>query len=269
MEWSLALISQGITSTIEHSDTGWGLVVEPDDHDSAVITIERYRSENQDWPWRQKVRDRILFDWGSLAWALLLCLFYWVDTEKFSLRDVGMMDATAVSDGQWWRLFTAMFLHADAAHLAMNASIGLFLLGLAMGGYGTGVGLLAAFLAGAGGNIATWLIFKTHLSLGASGMVMGCLGLIAAESISSAPRPIPPKYLFSGLAGGALLFVLLGLSPDSDVLAHFGGFVAGAILGVILGWLPRVTRSSSANLVAGLIFSALVLLTWGLALVGP
>jgi len=267
MEWSLALISQGISSTIERSESGWGLVVDSEEHDSAVITIERYRIENQHWPWRQKVREQILFDWGSLAWVLLLCLFYWVDTERFSLREQGVMNATAVSAGQWWRLFTAMFLHADAAHLAMNASIGLFLLGLAMGGYGTGIGLLAAFLAGAGGNIATWLIFKTHLSLGASGMVMGCLGLIAAESVSSAPRPIPMKYLLSGLAGGGLLFVLLGLSPDSDVLAHLGGFVSGAALGVLLGRFPGITQSSTANLVAGLVFSALVLLAWGLALI--
>ena len=269
MEWSLALISQGITSTIERSEAGWGLVVNSEEHDSAVTTIERYRTENQHWPWRQKVREKILFDWGSLAWALLLGLFYWLDAERFPLRDAGLMNATAVSAGEWWRLFTAMFLHADAAHLAMNASIGLFLLGLAMGRYGTGIGLLAAFLAGAGGNVTTWLTFKTHLSLGASGMVMGCLGLVAAESVSGTPRPFPFKYLLGGLAGGGLLFVLLGLNPDSDVLAHLGGFVVGTIFGVILGRLPGLTRSTWANLVAGLVFSGLVLLTWGLVLIGP
>jgi len=57
-----------------------------------------------------------------------------------------------------------------------NAGFGLVLLGLAMGVYGTGVGLLAALLAGAGGNAAAWLIDPGHRSLGASGMVDGLPG---------------------------------------------------------------------------------------------
>ncbi len=87
------------------------------------------------------------------------------------------MDGAAVAHGQWWRLFTAIWLHADLAHLATNATIGLLLLGLAMGRYGTGAGLLAAYLAGAGGNLVAGLIsLQPHRSLGASGMVIGCLG---------------------------------------------------------------------------------------------
>ena len=267
MDWSLALISQGIASTIDRSEAGWALIVDSQEHESALRTLETYRAENRFWPWRRKLRERVLFDWGSLAWVLLVCLFYWIDTTKVSLRDAGLMDATAVSTGQWWRLVTAMFLHADLGHLATNASIGLLLLGLAMGRYGTGVGLLAAHLAGAGGNVTTWLIFKNHLSLGASGMVMGCLGLLAAESIAiSRQRPLSLKFLISGVAGGLLLFVLLGLNPDSDVLAHFGGFAAGVGLGLILVRKPALTRSTVANLLAGLLFSLAVILSWRAAL---
>ena len=58
-------------------------------------------------------------------------------------------------------------------------------LGFAMGRYGTGTGVLAAFLAGAGGNVAAWLAsLEQHRNLGASGMVMGSLGLLAAQSPS-------------------------------------------------------------------------------------
>src|SRR5208283_4928412 len=105
------------------------------------------------WPWQQAVfRPGLLFDWGSLAWALLACLFYAISTHT-DLQSGSLMDGTAVAHGQWWRLFTAMWLHADLAHLATNATIGVILLGLAMGHYGTGVGLLTAYLAGAGGNL--------------------------------------------------------------------------------------------------------------------
>src|SRR5207302_9946394 len=117
--------------------------------------------------------------------------------------DTGLLDAAAVSKGQWWRLFTAIFLHADIGHLAMNMSIGLVLLGLTMGRLGTGVGLLAAYLTGVGGNILTWLIYSgDHRSLGASGMIMGCVGLLAVQSVSTDRGPNKLKYILSGVIGG-------------------------------------------------------------------
>ena len=178
------------------------------------------------------------------------------------------MDAVAVSKGEWWRLFTAIFLHADLGHFAMNASLGVFLLGLTMGNFGTGLGLLAAYLAGAGGNIATWLIFSEgHRSLGASGMVMGCVGLLASQSIFSiAGTANRLKYTVASLAGGVMLFALLGLSPGSDVVAHLGGFVSGLVLGGILLLRPRLAQNTAANIFAGVAFCLLVILPWWLAL---
>lgn len=267
MDWSLALISQGIESTIEHTEeTGWGLIVIEEDFAPAIEILKRYQAENQHWPWRQHIRDTVLFDWGSLAWIVLLGVFYWLETEMAGFRNAGLMDSAAVSHGQWWRLLTAVCLHADWAHLAMNTSIGLLLLGLSMGRYGTGIGLLAAYLAGVGGNVATWLMFPEHRSLGASGMVMGCVGLLAAQAFSVRRHPQAWKYAASGVVSGILLFILLGLSPGSDVLAHFGGFVAGLLIGSLLLPFHRISRSTVLNVFCGAIFSALVVLSWWLAL---
>lgn len=302
MDWSLALVSQGIETTIDFSeDAGWGLVVPAQDYEHALAVIRLYRTENLHWPWRKKISSHeFLFDWGALAWVFLISAFYWLGENGANLHDAGLMDGNAVSHGEWWRLFTAIFLHADLAHLAANASIGLVLLGLAMGAYGTGVGLLAAYLAGVGGNVTTILIFENHHSLGASGMVMGALGLLTVQSVSElfpkinfrkgAPasgtarsdllnepgrrpalqwkNPRALKYIFSGMAAGVMLFVLLGLSPESDVVAHFGGFVSGLLLGSV--WMPtrRLTQNSAANIFAGVAFCLLVILTWWLALSG-
>jgi ABC-type uncharacterized transport system permease subunit len=52
--------------------------------------------------------------------------------------------------------------------------------------------------------------------------------------------------------------VLLGLNPASDVIAHGGGFVAGALLGVILNLLPK--RPKGTELVSGLLL--LFLFVW-------
>jgi rhomboid protease GluP len=270
MDWSLVLASQGIEHVIECSeDAGWGLVVATQDYEKAVTAIRQYRVENVRWPWRRPVfHARLMFDWGSLAWVVLIAAFFWLSERRADLRSLGMMDSSAVAHGQWWRLFTAVLLHADLAHVASNAGVGLLLLGLALGRYGTGAGLLAAFLAGVAGNVASWLAYSgPHSSLGASGMVMGALGLLAAQWFALRREfPAATKYAAGGIAGGVMLFVLLGLSPGTDVVAHFGGFVSGLMLGAVLALLPDLARRPLVNLTAALLFAALVIWTWALAL---
>jgi len=270
MDWSLVLVSQGIESAIEYSEegAGWGLVVPNPDYGRALSAIRLYRLENRRWPWRRPVfHPGILFDWGSLAWALLLLLFFWLSTQA-DLKSAGLMDAAAVVRGQWWRLFTAIWLHADLGHLASNATIGLVLLGLAMGLYGTGAGLLAAYLAGTGGNVMAWLLSaEPHCSLGASGMVMGSLGLLAVQSFSLWQRtPHAARYIVSGIVGGVMLFVLMGLTPGTDVLAHLGGFATGLVLGGLLALIPGLAQKAVTNLACGLFFALLVIVPWWFAL---
>ena len=114
--------------------------------------------ENREWRWRAEVfHTGLLFDWVSAAWMVLLVVLYWLNAVRIDLKTGGVLDTEALAHGQWWRLFTAMWLHADLTHLASNAMFGFILLGLAMGRYGTGFGLLAAYLAGAGGNVCSWI----------------------------------------------------------------------------------------------------------------
>jgi len=270
MDWSLVLVSQGIETTIEQAEdgTGWALVVAARDFGHSLQVIRQYRLENRGWPWQQAVfRPGFLFDWGSLAWALLVCLFYWLSVHS-NMQSAGLMDSAAVAQGQWWRLFTAMWLHADLAHLATNATFGLVLLGLAMGHYGTGAGLLAACLAGAGGNLIAGLIsLQTHHSLGASGMIMGSLGLLAVQSFSLwRQTPHAVKYILSGICGGVMLFVLLALTPGTDIVAHLGGFACGLVLGALMSLVPKIAQKARVNLLCGFLFALLVIVPWWLAL---
>ena len=268
MDESLTLVSQGISSTIDCDETGnWGLIVSREDYDRSHGVLEIYRRENRRWPWRQPIRPAVYFDWGSLAWVGLVCLFALLQGPGVDLQEAGAMDGAAVAHGQWWRLFTAVFLHADFGHLASNAGFGLVLLGLAMGSFGTGNGLLAAYLAGVAGNLFAWILEPTHRSVGASGMVLGCLGLLAAQSISrDRNNPWAKKSTVAALGAVLMLMLLLGSNPGSDLMAHAGGFVAGAILGGALRWWPRLARSATANVIAGGVFAWLVILTWTLAI---
>lgn len=272
LDWSLVLISQGIESVPERSpeDGGWRLAVAAEDYDRALDILRSYHLENRRWPWRHEFFEGgVVFDWAALAWSCLVAFFYWLSTQQGgALRGAGIMDSSAVRAGQWWRLFTAMWLHGDLAHLAANATLGLVLLGLALGRYGTGWGMLLAYLAGAGGNVAAGAFSaETHISLGASGMVMGALGLLGAQSISLyRSNPQNRKVVAAGFCGGLLLFVLLGVSPGTDVVAHGGGFAGGLLLGAILMQLPRLRQSNRLNFLAGLLVVALVILPWWLAL---
>src|SRR5690606_26595581 len=100
--------------------------------------------------------------------------------------------------------------------------------------------LLGTALAGAVGNLFAWFWRASdYHGLGASGVVMGALGMLAVSLVGDTlAGRISARTLRRGLLGGALLFILLGTSPQSDVLAHAGGFLAGAAVGGLVTLLP-------------------------------
>lgn len=269
MDWSLVLLSQGIESTLESTPHGWQLRVAPDQWTQARTCIAQFELENRPRPWHSELpATGLLFDWSSLAWAAVTTVFYLLQRGSPLYAEQGLMHGAAVWDGQWWRLFTAIWLHADATHLTLNLTCGVPLLGLAMGGYGTGPAFLAALLAGAGGNLLALLINgSTHQSLGASGLVMGTLGLLTARGLWWHLRvQSDRRWGYAALAAGVMLFLLLGASEGSDLVAHAGGWFSGLLLGSFtMPWTNRIRRGA-INLAAGLAAAAITLLTWWLAL---
>ena len=120
MDWSLVLASQGIEHVLDHTEqTGWALVVAEADHPAALAAIRQYRLESRRWPWQRTIpQTGEVYDWFAAAWVLLTVVFYGLSTQRVIFEDVGIVDGTAVAEGEWWRLFTATLLHADLAHLA-------------------------------------------------------------------------------------------------------------------------------------------------------
>jgi membrane associated rhomboid family serine protease len=272
MDWGLVLESQRIESTIDHSTEGdgWALLVPSRDYARALQALRQYRIENRGWPWQQTLPwPAVRFDWASLLWAVALAVMYWCSQVNPSITRAGLLDGAAFFSGQWWRLFTAMLLHADLGHIATNLSLGVLLVGLVMGRYGPGLGLLAAYCAGALGNLFSVLVHgKQFHGLGASGIIMGALGLLAAQSLTlwKAGRP-PLKHVLGGAAAGFMIFVLFGLSPGTDLAAHFGAFISGFVLGAIPALLPfRPIHSVAVNAFASLVLITVVVLSWWLAL---
>jgi len=270
MDWSLVLASQGIAAIINKAETGWALMVDPPDYERARALISQYQIENRGWQWRREVPGTgFVFHWGGLFWALALAGIYYWSTVRFPwLRNAGMVDSRAVLGGQWWRLFTAVTLHENLPHLIGNATTGCLLFGLAMARYGSGLAVLAAYLAGVPGNYADVMIYPdAHYSLGASGMVTGALGLITVQSFAAwrKCRGAAP-FLPRAMAAGLLILVLIGFSPGTDMVAHAGGFAAGAVFGLALNWIPPAAQQRTApNMASVIVLGALVFGTWLLA----
>jgi hypothetical protein len=126
---------------------------------------------------------------------------------------------------------------------------------------------LAAALAGVGGNLAGLLIYSgSHLGVGASGMVLGGAGLLAAQALGSLGKyPGSRKFVVRSWIAGLLLFVLFGLSPESDLVAHAGGFVSGLALGSLLVRVPKICRNPQVNRAAGFLLVLASLVTGWLA----
>ena len=280
MDWSLVLASQEIHPVIRgpgevsaEGDVrqGWALLVEPGEYDRAVAAIRQYRLENRGWSWRQELPGANLdIHTGAVLWCLVLIGWHWVVTfvaPDWNAR--GEMNSVAFQGGDWFRLFTPILLHSDLAHLMANATFGTIFLGLAMARFGWGVTLLAAFLAGGAGNVLGYLVYEgPYRGRGASGMMMGALGLLCIQSFGLWRRsPKAARYILSGVIAGVLLFVLFGMSPDSDIIAHFGGFAAGIFFGGLLAFIPEgKLQKNGVNIAAVLLLLAIIAVTWGLAL---
>lgn len=275
MDWSLVLVSQGIESIVDHDAEGgtWRLIVPDVDRARALEAIRLYVRENRGGPWRQELPwTGLVFDWRCVVWFLLLMLLYAVEaTGHGDLRQLGMMNGLAVKGGEWWRAVTAVTLHGDLAHLAANVTTGLLLLGLAMGAYGPGLGLGLSLAAGVIGNLTGMLVYPDSVrGLGASGLIMGSLGLLSAQSVGLLRHGLSHRQLAGrGVLGGCLLLVLLGFSPErnADVVGHVAGFLGGAFLGALAVWLPAGWRRSGGMAWVGqILVGAVLVICWALAL---
>lgn len=270
MDWSLVLASQDIPHFIASPDAmgDWSLRVAEADFSRATTSIELFEAENKTHPWQQPyLEGRIVFDWLALVWVATLIAIHALAGAGSTVQSRGIMNGVLVSHGEWWRLVTATQMHADWGHLASNAALGLILLGLVMGRWGTASGMFAALLSGVGGNIADWLLIPERNSLGASTVVMGCIGLLATMPRAKRSHGFGGwRGVLGSITGAVMLFVLLGLDPRSDVLAHAGGFITGLALAMLLRWQPMLTRARHANLIASLALTGLILIAWRLAL---
>ena len=141
-----------------------------------------------------------------------------------------------VQDAQWWRLGTAMFLHAGMTHLLMNM-FSLYLVGRGAEQYFSKFSYLSIYLfSGVLGGLVSLYMHPFSVGIGASGAIFGMFGALAGfflahrHQIEDASRAFMKD--FAVIIG---LNLVIGFAIDSvDVSAHAGGLVIGFIGGFLI-----------------------------------
>ena len=274
--WHLVLSAVQIPHHIHHDDNNWQLLVTADKEQRAIHEIESYFAENQDWPPLPPAPDHDftpLLQPQTLLLMGSLILFYSV-TGPWATHSIwftqGAGDGERIlHQREWWRLVTALTLHADTVHLLSNCLIGGWLVHFFCRLTGTGLGLLSILLTAACGNLINILVHgPDHQFIGFSTAVFAVIGMLATLSYSGKKRNTGSHFLMPIMAGTALLAILGSSGEHTDIGAHLFGLICGLACGQIIGREPiqSLRHSLFLQCLFFCLFLGLLIGSWLLAL---
>jgi rhomboid protease GluP len=174
--------------------------------------------------------------------ASLVVVHGFVVWKPGAIHDLGVFWSPWVLErGEWWRVVSAVFLHAGWMHLAMNI-FGLLWFGPFVERFLGRLRFALVYLAGGIGGFAVlagldalgWR--EPTAALGASGAVMAMIGASIGIFLRGSSRsPVAAKRLRDMLSFVALQVVFDILAPRVSMTAH----VAGLAIGVSIGLLTK------------------------------
>jgi rhomboid protease GluP len=135
----------------------------------------------------------------------------------------------ATEAGQFWRISTAMFLHAGLLHIFFNLFALMQVGPIIEQIFGRGRMLFLYMVTGLIGNIASELWISHGLAIGASGAIMGLIGVAAGWGQRDGTRM--GQSIRDQMVKWLIYTVVFGLMIGADNAAHIGGFVSGALFG--------------------------------------
>lgn len=188
--------------------------------------------------------------------ALNVCIWIYLEwigdtlDSEFMIRHGASYAPFIEENGEYWRLFTCMFLHFGADHLINN----MLLLGVC--GYrleyvmgSICFGFLYIF-SGLGGSVLSFYkdlsAAEEVVSAGASGCVFGIIGGLIACAVLNKGKV--EGMTTKGLIGMAALSLYYGFSTAGvDNWGHIGGLLFGFLLGCILTILRKIIDFRKGN----------------------
>ena len=241
--WSLVLAARHIPCHPERRGFGWQLLVPANMLALAAKELRQYESENHGWPPPPPQETPLIDNRATTLWVLIaIGVFYNLTLRDINLaghypvnwHELGNAHAGKIMDGQWWRLITALTLHADWQHLLGNLVIGGVFISRLCRDLCSGPGWLLLLAAGTLGNlINAWLQNPAHRAVGASTAVFGAVGILAAISMVRYRQNLRLRRRWTLPVAAALgLLAMLGVGGENtDLGAHLFGFLFGLPLG--------------------------------------
>lgn len=167
-----------------------------------------------------------------------------MDIDPQVLVNMGAQVVDPTTQGQFWRVFTAMFLHFNIAHIGLNM-LSLFFIGSIVEiFYGKWRYLLIYLLSGiAGGIVSAYVLPPEVVSAGASGAISGIFGALGAFFFVNR-RALGPAA--NAMMGQWFFWLFINVAYDFSFSSsigwqdHLGGLIAGLLLGIVL--LPPLRR---------------------------
>jgi membrane associated rhomboid family serine protease len=279
--WALVLTARSIPCRVENDLHGWHLRIPADQLPKAIEELRAFEEENRAWPPLpppyRSMQGNVL---STLSLLLLLATFHNVTRLKIPIFDypppdwlyLGSAKVHLIHYGEWWRLITALTLHADWLHLFSNLTIGGFFILFLCRDLGSGLGWGLLLAAGTLGNWANAQVqLPTHSSIGASTAVFAAVGILAAINLVRHRLNRRGQWKLITAAALALLALLGTEGKNTDLGAHLFGFLFGLAGGMITEYLiARTGRPGRRlNVLLALLSALIVIVAWRAALLSP
>ena len=189
----------------------------------------------------------LLASFGANGWkAEPLSVNPMIGPSALTLIDLGAKyTPNIIDDGQWYRLFTPMALHAGLIHYLLNM-LALWFIGCAVEqSHGFVAAAIIFIIPATGGTILSAIFLPEYISVGASGGIFGLIGACVADiainwnllfshkvnETDDGTRLRHIKVLL-WLLFDILINSLIGLTPFVDNFTHMGGMVYGFLCGL-------------------------------------
>lgn len=167
----------------------------------------------------------------------------------FATTMLGLVDDFAVNrfsvvNGEYYRLITGMFLHANIIHLLFNM-YALYVVGMQLESFlGKGKFLAVYLLSGLAGSCLS-IFMSTGYSVGASAAIFGLLGSLVYFGYHY--RVYLETVVKSQIIPLIVINLLIGLMPGIDNWAHIGGLIGGVFATMAVGVKYKSTRFEMIN----------------------
>lgn len=190
---------------------------------------------------------------------LVAIIMFFMNQYDYFIQKFSTFGPSIVHNGEWYRLITGEFLHANIFHAMINM-YALYIIGPQIEGFmGKTRYLIIYFFSALTASLLS-ILFNAGASVGASGALFGLLGSLAYFGYHYR------VYLGGVLKSQIVPIILINLSIGlafSDIIdnyAHIGGLIGGIMITIGVGIKYKSTKFEMINgLIVSLISVALLI----------